>query len=295
MERVGFATVSAWSAVEAPLSLLGAWRDDPGPLPQGETPRRLLRHADEHAVAACRAVLTAIAAGPRAVRQPTGVVSVTPSPAELASPAWGVVAASCGAGRLMGAASLAATRAAGAVGVSTHVVPQCSLHAAASLISVLLGLHGPHFGIGGGPEAFAEALPVAAATLGLVAPGAGLWLVLTGWDREPVLDDAARPRFDTGDPVLRAFAMALTPRTRAGTVELELAAEPQAGASAAPSGRAAVGAPDEIDIRLLAPEAMATVVESAEAGACRVIRLPGRMRATFRPSISTPSIGGRGG
>lgn len=224
MERPRIFTVSAWSAVSAPLSEVGAWRDDPGALPSGEMPRRFLRHADEQTVAACRAVLCAIADDRRStvLERPTADDG-DPHRSPLLNDQWGVLAASCGAGRIMGAATLAATRTAGSAGVSTHVVPQCSLHAAASSISVLLGLHGPHFGIGGGPEAFGEALMVADAMLAFVPPKAGLWLVLTGWQQEPLLDDAGIPMKETGDPILHAFAMALLRETGIGGIEVELA------------------------------------------------------------------------
>lgn len=270
MESVRSATVSAWSSVASPLSSLGQWRNEPGPLPSGEMPRRFLRHADEHSVIACRAVLEAIASRP--------TVSLAAGERESGPPAgadWGVLAASSGAGRLMGAASLVATRSAGSAGVSTHVVPQCSLHAAASSISVILGLHGPHFGIGGGPEAFGEAIVVAASMIDLVSPDAGLWLVLTGWDREPVLDDNGAMLESEGDPVLRAIALALTRRPD-GLARLEV------GRARGPaSSDAAVDCDGGSTPLTLA--ALVAAVESATAGASVALSLGGRMAAVVRP------------
>jgi hypothetical protein len=286
MERARFANVSAWSSAATPLGRLGAWRDDPGSLPTGQMPRRFLRHADEHSVVACRAVLTAIATRPPTApdHSPDGP-SNTAGRHPLASEAWGVLAASCGAGRIMGAASLAAMKRSGAAGVSTHVVPQCSLHAAASSLSVLLGLHGPHFGIGGGPEAFGEALVVAVATLDLVPPDGGLWLVLTGWEREPRFDDSAAPLPGEDGAILHAFAMALTRQTAGARVEVEVnggpppcCGSPAVGAGSSPGpAREAPGA-------IATPADIGRAVEAAAGGAPHSLSVTGGMTAVLRPA-----------
>lgn len=290
MERARFATVSAWSTAAVPLEGLGEWREDPGPLPAGQLPRRFLRHADEHSVVACRAVLTALAAYPRAAR--AGAADGSAHDARrhpLATESWGVLAASSGAGRIMGAGSLVGSRRSGAAGVSTHVVPQCSLHAAASSLSVLLGLHGPHFGIGGGPEAFGEALIVALATLDLVAPGGGLWLVLTGWEREPQLDEAAAPLPGEDRAILRAFAMALTRQTAGGRVEVEIGGGPAGEGSTAVGGASSSGSDQGTPGPITTLSSVGMAVEAAAGGTPWTLRVAGGMTAQFRPAASPGS------
>jgi hypothetical protein len=72
-------------------------------------------------------------------------------------------------------------------------------------------MHGPNLGASGGPEALSEGLYTAVSLVN--ASGCdGLWLVLTEWDEEPVLDATGLP---TNDPVCRAVALALRPRTAA--------------------------------------------------------------------------------
>jgi hypothetical protein len=88
-----------------------------------------------------------------------------------------------------------------------------------SAISVGLGMHGPNFGIGSGPESLAEGLTVALSFLdGFTVPG--LWLVLTQWDTEPIPDGEGGSHSDS---LCRAVALALVPGTTAGaTLRLSL-------------------------------------------------------------------------
>ena len=71
-------------------------------------------------------------------------------------------------------------------------------------------MHGPHLGVGGGPEALAEGLFAAATLLAgggdPTAPAA--WLVATEWDEEPCLNTAGDAE---NDPVCRALALLLEP------------------------------------------------------------------------------------
>ncbi|NDC53867.1 MAG: hypothetical protein EBZ74_06140 [Planctomycetia bacterium] len=182
--------------VEVPLSEIGPLRDAAVPEGAPALPARFLRHCDEQTVVGVRAVLEAIAGDPQPVE---------------AFARYGVIAAPRCAGRIAAAETLAAAAQAGSVAVSPHVVPQCSLHAAASAVSVALGMHGPNLGSSGGPEALSEGLCTA---LSLVhASGcAGLWLVLSEWDEEPALDPAGRP---LDDPLCRAVALALGSRAAA--------------------------------------------------------------------------------
>lgn len=179
--------------LESPLSEIAAWRNRPAPAGGPPLPPRFLRHADEHTVMGVHAVLAAIAAGP-------------PQADRFGH---AVVAAPCQAGRLAAARTLALLSSGGAVTVSPHIVPQCSLHSIAGAVSVALAMHGPHLGVGGGPDALAEGL-FAAATLvaGRVSVCPAAWLVVTDWDEEPELDEAGEC---CGDPVCRALALLLAP------------------------------------------------------------------------------------
>lgn len=184
--------IRAHAFVEARHAELAALREAPTPAGVPPLPPRFLRHSDEHTVVAVRAVLAAL----------SGL------PVDLAR--CGVVAAPCQAGRIATARSLAQLRTGGAVMVSPHIVPQCSLHSLAGAISVALGMHGPHVGVGGGPDALAEGL-FTAATLLEPAGAAGcdaVWVVATEWATEPLLDPTGAP---TGDPVCRAVALLLAP------------------------------------------------------------------------------------
>ena len=195
-------------------------------------PPRFLRHADEHTVVGIRAVQAAMAA----LGQSPG------NPRSGASDRFAVVAAPCGAGRPGSARTLVNLREGGPVTVSPHVVPQCSLHALASAVSVGLRIHGPNIGVGGGPEALSEAFVT---TLSLLdEPGVeGCWLVLTAWDEEPVLDD----RGDVpGDAVCRGVALALD-RAATGSLRLSLRTVPRvavldAAATTSPPGHPSLAA-----------------------------------------------------
>lgn len=184
------------AVVEVPLADLQSLRDAPAPAGAPKLPPRFLRHCDEHTVVGVRAVLEAIAALPDPVR-----------PLDR----YGVIGAPRLAGRITGAQTLVQAAEAGGIAVSPHVVPQCSLHALASAVSVALGLHGPNLGASGGPEALSEGL-YTAVSLANASGCDGLWLVLTEWDEEPVLDAAGRP---TNNPLCRAVALALRPQTAA--------------------------------------------------------------------------------
>jgi hypothetical protein len=173
-------------------------------------PARFLRHADEHTVVGVRAVQKASA-------------SLAARGVEWAGrpDRFAVVAAPCGAGRSTSARTLVALREGGPVTVSPHVVPQCSLHAVASAVSVGLGIHGPNIGVGGGPEALSEAFVTALSLLD--EPGVeGCWLVLTAWDEEPALDErGAVP----GGAVCRGVALGLD-RRATGSFRLSLRTVP---------------------------------------------------------------------
>lgn len=194
------------ASFEARYSDITALRDEPSPPPAPPLPARFLRHCDEHTVVAVRAVLAAI--------------STLSPPIDFTR--CGVIAAPCQAGRIATARSLAQLRVGGGVMVSPHIVPQCSLHSLAGALSVGLGMHGPHFGVGGGPDALSEGL---FAALSLFESGAAAgcdaaWLIVTEWAAEPVLDATGAP---TDDPVCRALAMLVAPAAVAHPAQLTLA------------------------------------------------------------------------
>ncbi|MBM4022324.1 MAG: hypothetical protein FJ284_08805 [Planctomycetes bacterium] len=208
-------TIASHAFVESRLSGLAALRN--GPAGEPALPPRFLRHADEHTVVGVHAVITAIARGPDCGDRS----------------GHAVVAAPCQSGRLAAAHALAQLASGGAVTVSPHIVPQCSMHSLAGAVSVALGMHGPHLGVGGGPEALAEGL-FAAATLLTTAPSTctAAWLVATEWDDEPTLDATGAA---TGDPVCRALAVWLTPASAGergsedGPLSLNLRIPPASG------------------------------------------------------------------
>jgi hypothetical protein len=190
--------ILAHAFVEAPLSQIGLLRDRPGPEGSPALPARFLRHCDEQTVVAMQAVLA--------------IASLPPERRECGR--HGVVAASCQAGRLATAVSLAKLRPHGAVSVSPHIVPQCSLHAIAGAVSVALGMHGPNVGIGGGPDALAEGLFAAVSFLqpGGGAEADGVWLIATDWVDEPALDATGAA---LGDPTCRGLALFVEPAVAA--------------------------------------------------------------------------------
>jgi hypothetical protein len=202
------------AACAARLSEIATLRDAAGPPGAPALPPRFLRHCDEQTVVGIHAVLRAIAA--------------LPSGRGVGGDA--IVAASCQAGRIMAAKSLALLKTGGAVTVSTHIVPQASLHSVAGAVSVALGMHGPHLGVSGGADALVEGL-LAAITLAADAGAPRVWLVVSEWDDEPVLDATGAA---TDDPVCRALALAIEPGS-AAALGLEVHF-PQAAAVVSPAG-----------------------------------------------------------
>jgi hypothetical protein len=69
-----------------------------------------------------------------------------------------------------------------------------------------LKIHGPNFGVGGGPDSESEVLRAASALLA-DAHLPGLWVILTAWDPEPIPDLDGR---NTRVSFCRAVALALT-------------------------------------------------------------------------------------
>jgi hypothetical protein len=202
------AGVAASAVVAAPVAELPALRERPGSATGRALPPRFLRYSDEQTVVGLAAVLQAMD---------------TPGLRDAPFDNWGVLAAPQFPGRVVGAGAFARFLRDGSATVSPHIIPHSSLHSLAGAISIGLGLHGPNFGVGGGPQAMAEGLTAALTFLdgGMVN---GLWLVITGWDPEPVPDGAGSTATDS---VCHGLAMALVPHPTAGGSVLRLKAGPR--------------------------------------------------------------------
>jgi hypothetical protein len=180
--------IHAAAVVHATPDQLSVLRRDPGvPLPASA-----LRNADEQSVVGLAAVISAMRQANLTKEQ---------------CAEWGAVAAPRYLGRLTLTAAVRRFRIDGAWCMTPHIVPHQSQHAVAGVISQLLCVRGPCLGVGAGPGGCAEAAQTAATLLdGESAPG--VWLVMTGWDPEPVLDEQNRL---PAEVVCHALALGLTP------------------------------------------------------------------------------------
>ncbi len=199
--------------------MLPALRQKPGPLPGDPLPPSFLKHADEQTVAGVAAVFQAI---DRFGLKGTPFTD------------WGVLAAPRFLGRASLAVGLHRYKLEGAWGISPHLIPHHSLHSTSGTVSQALKIHGPNFGVGGGPHAADEGFLTAAALLaGDRVPG--VWLILTGHDPElvPVPPEATPPTGPTSPMPCGAVALALVP-ARPGSHQLKL--HVSAGAADADEG-----------------------------------------------------------
>jgi len=181
----------AYGTVQAQREGLAMLRKTPLSLAGKTMPGAFLKHADEQTIVALAAIGQAIG---RFGLQETVFTD------------WGVLAAPRFQGRLMMIAALEKYVTEGAWGISPHLIPHRSLHATSGTVSQVLGIHGPNFGIGGGPSSASEAMLAATAMLARERVP-GIWLVLTGWDPEPVPDDSTPEGLI---PQCSAVALALT-------------------------------------------------------------------------------------
>jgi hypothetical protein len=183
--------LAAHASVRATVDQLAEWRRQPGPPPSEPLPLALLRHADEQTVAGVAAILHAIHQNLPGARF-----------AE-----WAVLGAPCFLGRAVLANALQRFRAEGAWGISPHLAAHRSLHSLAGTVSLALKIQGPNYGVGGGPGSAGEALLAAAALLERRTQP-GVWVVLTGWQTEPVPEPTGQvPR----GSICAALALALVP------------------------------------------------------------------------------------
>jgi hypothetical protein len=210
------AAVLARAVVRADGAALKSLRQSPGPAVGDPLPANFLKHADEQTVAGVAAML-------RAANE-YGI-------ADADFTRWGVLAAPRFLARAMVAQAVKRFGQEGAWGVSPHLIPHRSLHSVSGTVSQALHLHGPNFGVGGGPWGAAKALLAAAAMLECDRLP-GVWVILTGWNWEPGLDlpeghtpgqpgagGPRRPRNLDEPPTCSAVAMALVlgSESRGGT------------------------------------------------------------------------------
>ncbi|MCC6421082.1 MAG: hypothetical protein IT429_22825 [Gemmataceae bacterium] len=190
-------TVVAHAARWVPPDAVPQLRRPTHPVTGELLPPAFLKHADDQTVAAVATTFAAAA-------------QLDPAARDFAR--WGVVAAPRFLGRVVMGHVLYRFREEGAWGISPHLIPHRSLHAVSGTLSQALALHGPNFGVGGGPGAASEGLLAAAALLGR-SDVPGVWLVLTAYAPEPVPAEPPHPATfapGTPPPVCLAVALALT-------------------------------------------------------------------------------------
>jgi hypothetical protein len=129
---------------------------------------------------------------------------------------WGVVAAPRFAGRMITAANIARQATDPHFSISPHIIPNHCLHSVSGAASVAFRIHGPNFGVGGGPRAVPEALAIA---LSVLAEGRlpGIWVILSEFDPEPIPDREGRA---TNLVTAHAAALALQPAGSAAQLRL---------------------------------------------------------------------------
>lgn len=202
-------------------------------------PATFLKHADEQTVVGLAAVFRAIDQG---------------NLASMSFAKWGVLAAPRFFGREIVAVALQRFAVEGAWGVSPHLIPHRSLHSMSGTVSQALGIHGPNLGIGGGPHSAGEAFLTAAALLAEERVS-GVWVVLTGWDPEPIPEGStnhAAPRSPAAPSICTAVALALTPDepTWAGS---RLRVEPGSAEGAEPTHERTVLCAEDLHERIAHP------------------------------------------
>ncbi len=138
-------------------------------LPDGQPlPHAFVRHADEQTLAALAVTL-----------QLREQLPPLPQPEH-----WGVLAAPEYFGKEATLAALQRYSVDGPGGISPHLIPNHCLHSLSGSLSVLLGLHGPNYGVGGGPGQLVDLL-LAGMLETVQQPVPGFWLVATGWRKLP--------------------------------------------------------------------------------------------------------------
>ncbi len=165
--------LAAWGTARADLNAIAALRKSLPAWAPKDTAGHFLKHADEQTVLAARALDHAIQSSSCPVSDYCQ---------------WAIVAAPRFIGRMAGGVTLSRYARGGGPAISPHLIPQHSLHSISGALSILLASRQPNFGIGGTSRSLVEGLFTT-----LTFPGSqpkGIWLIATGWDPEPQLDDA---------------------------------------------------------------------------------------------------------
>ena len=160
------ATATAWASVSIPLPDIDALRAKPGPPIVKAIGPKTLRFADEQTVAGMSAILQAIHAW---------------GWQQESFADWGVLSAPRFLGRMITAFNSSRTMHDPSFSISPHIIPNFCLHSVSGAVSVALGIHGPNFGIGGGPDAVPEGI-VAALSVLAEKRVPGVWLILSEFD-----------------------------------------------------------------------------------------------------------------
>jgi hypothetical protein len=233
-----------------PLEAVPELRRQQGPPDCPPLPPAFLKHADEQTLAVLAAVYGAIRTY------------------NLAGPFrdWGVLAAPRFLGRAATVTVLQRFADEGAWGISPHQIPHRSLHSLSGTISQALKIHGPNFGVGGGPGCETEVLLAALALLqGRCLPG--VWVVLSRPD--PELPPGADGTHAPGTHFL-ALALALVPAgaaPSAGGTRVRLTVEvPRPGRER--SSEVSFALPDLVGLLRRAEAGEAPLVASLGAGVC---------------------------
>lgn len=171
------ASLAAWSAVRVPYADIDALRAQPSPAGGKTLPARFLKNSDEQTVAGMAAVL-------RAIHQAGWN--------DRSFADWAVLGAPQFLGRLAVTGVINRYVAEPTYSVSPHIIPNQCLHSISGTVSVGLGIRGPNYGVGGGRGAAVEAL-LAALSLLKSSNVAGVWLVMTAFDPEPIPDEQGKP------------------------------------------------------------------------------------------------------
>jgi hypothetical protein len=206
-EVLAEAAVTAWAGAAIPLAQIDSLRAQPGPVHGKPLGPKTLRFADELTIAAMAAMLHAI--HDFAMH-------------EQSFADWGVIAAPRFAGRMITAANIARQASDPHFSISPHIIPNHCLHSVSGAASVAFGIHGPNFGVGGGPGAVPEALATA---LSVLAEGRlpGIWVILSEFDPEPLPDREGRA---TNPVTAHAAAVGIQPAGTAAQLRLTRAANP---------------------------------------------------------------------
>ena len=131
-------SIAARGCMRADATELKRLRKQPGTRAGKPFPPTLLKHSDDQSVAA----VTVLAQTLQRHGWDGGCFRD-----------WGVIAAPILFGRFGNEAAMRRYLSEGAWGISPHMIPHHSLHAVSGTVSQAWGVHGPNFGVGGGPQA----------------------------------------------------------------------------------------------------------------------------------------------